>query len=90
MYAYLRNLPILAKATAEITAYSCDRKTARAGEKVIQWFLFDRVNMQRDRFAVGMRVKDASFILSNPAGAKCTVCNPALMAAQKTMHKFTL
>ena len=50
--ARFRNIPVLAKLAAQVATRCAKRKNRRARKKMIQWFLFDRINAKASALAV--------------------------------------
>jgi hypothetical protein len=55
----LRNMPVLAEGTGEVTAVGSYRKDIRTGLKMIKGFLLDRIETQGYGFGVFSSIKNA-------------------------------
>src|ERR1700727_2983663 len=84
--ARLRNVPVLAEKAAHVAAGRAHRKHARPGQKMVQGFFLDRIDLQRGRVRVAQTVKLPAFVCANETETGLPLADVAVARTQVAVH----
>src|SRR6202034_2958832 len=84
--ARLRNVPVLAEKAAHVAAGRAHRKHARPGQKMVQGFFLDRIDLQRGRVRVAQTVKLPAFVCANETETGLPLADVAVARTQVAMN----
>jgi len=76
-------LPVLAETALEIASDSGDGKGFRPGEKMVERFFFDGVDVLSDELSIGMRIENAPSVFPDVADAKFSIGDQTMVATQE-------
>ncbi len=80
------DVPVLAKKAAHVAAGGSHAEDARAGKKMIERFLFDRIDLQRGGRTVPEAEKFSAAIHADKTETGLPVMNAAMARAKKTVN----
>jgi len=84
--ARFRNVPVLTEEAAHVASRGAEGKNFRAGEKMIERFFFDGINLNRGRRRVAEAVKFSALINADETEAGLSVSDMAMARAEIAMH----
>src|SRR5258708_35936914 len=81
-----RNVPVLAEETSHVAAGRAHAEDARAGQKMVQRFFFDGINLQRGWGSITKGVELSILIDSDEAESRLPGMDMAVARAEESVH----